>query len=416
MLVPLLVLLGSVARAAGPVGEITLAIGRAGLERGAAPAQEPQKGTAVHQGDVIRTSSNGHVHIRFIDGALVSIRPNSIFSIQEFQYNPANPAASTVRLNLEAGEARAISGAAAQAAKERFRLNTPLVAIGVKGTDFITQAGRQTTRVTVNEGAIVMAPFDQACRADGLGACSGARARELRADMGALALIYHSGATDPSLQPARPGNGPGSDNIKLHLLERQQRENRESASQSVQLSTETRNPLDLLSPARMLWGRWANAPLPGDSLTIPFLDALRGNDVTVGDGYFFLFRQPGMANLLPSLTTRVDFGLQSAAAYYRLPSNDITAASVQSGNLSIDFATLGYQTSLNVAAAAAGAHTISFRGSINPDTGIFLAPPGSGTSHLAGALTLDASRAGYLFRAPVSAGGTFVGATLWGRP
>ena len=68
-------------------------------------------------------------------------------------------------------------GAAAQAAKDRFRLNTPLVAIGVKGTDFVTQTSQEGTRVMVNQGAIVMAPFDQGCRADALGVCATSRAQ-----------------------------------------------------------------------------------------------------------------------------------------------------------------------------------------------------------------------------------------------
>ncbi|MFY8192307.1 MAG: FecR family protein, partial [Limnohabitans sp.] len=112
------------------VGEVTLTIGKSNIER-ANNLAEPQKGGSVQEGDVIRTADNGHVHIRFIDGARVSVRPNSVFRIHEFKYSPADPAASVVRLSLDSGEARSISGAAAQAAKDRFRLNTPLVAIGV---------------------------------------------------------------------------------------------------------------------------------------------------------------------------------------------------------------------------------------------------------------------------------------------
>ena len=157
--------MGSLAQAAQVVGEVTLTIGKSKIERSANEA-EPQKGGSVQEGDVIRTSDNGHVHIRFIDGARVSVRPNSVFRIHEFKYSPADPAASVVRLSLDSGEARSISGAAAQAAKERFRLNTPLVAIGVKGTDFVTQVSKDVIRVTVNQGAIVMAPFDSGCKAD----------------------------------------------------------------------------------------------------------------------------------------------------------------------------------------------------------------------------------------------------------
>jgi hypothetical protein len=179
-----LMCLSSVAMASQVVGEVTLTIGKSKIERSTQEA-EPQKGGSVQEGDVIRTSDNGHVHIRFIDGARVSVRPNSVFRIHEFKYSPSDPAASVVRLSLDSGEARSISGAAAQAAKERFRLNTPLVAIGVKGTDFVTQVSKETIRVTVNQGAIVMAPFDSGCKAEALGVCTtAARQRTDRRNAG----------------------------------------------------------------------------------------------------------------------------------------------------------------------------------------------------------------------------------------
>lgn len=416
-----LVTLSAAAQASDPaaVGEVTLSIGRSSLERQAS-ASEPQRGERVREGDVIRTTASGHVHIRFVDGGLVSVRPDSVFRIQEFKYNPANPAASTVVLNLEAGEVRSISGAAAKAARERFRLNTPLVAIGVKGTDFLTRTASNAVTVTVNEGAIVMAPYDQACRIDALGTCSGSRARELRADMGALALVYRTGALDPSFQPMMPQSGDvqgrANDGVKVREAERQYKENGEAAGRNVQVASETRAPLDVLSASRLVWGRWSNVAKPGDTLTTNFLDALRGNEVTVGDGYYFLFRQPGVANLLPSLNSKVEFGLVAATANYRLPNGQEQGAGVGTGTLGFDFANRTFVTKIGLSSDAAGTHTVAFAGSVNPLTGIFLASPStSGGASLAGALALDATGAGYHFVAPVGTG-TFTGATLWGRP
>jgi len=299
------------------VGEVTLIIGKSSIDRAAGPT-EPQKGGSVQEGDVIRTSDNGHVHIKFIDGARVSVRPNSVFRIHEFKYSPANPALSVVRLSLDAGEARSISGAAAQAAKDRFRLNTPLVAIGVKGTDFVTQVSRDVVRVTVNQGAIVMAPFDSACKPEALGVCASARARELTAEMLGQALIYRLGTADPSLQSmTKPGQ---SDASRLMLLDRQVREGAEKPLAS---ETEVKNPLNVVAPTKLIWGRWAREALPGDSITLPFMEALKGNEITVGDGYYFLFRQPAQVNVLPSLSTKLDFSLQSSSAYYRNAGNEI---------------------------------------------------------------------------------------------
>jgi hypothetical protein len=399
-----------VAMASQVVGEVTLTIGKSKIERTASEA-EPQKGGSVQEGDVIRTSDNGHVHIKFIDGARVSVRPNSVFRIHEFKYNPSEPAAYVVRLSLDSGEARSISGAAAQAAKERFRLNTPLVAIGVKGTDFVTQVSKDVIRVTVNQGAIVMAPFDSGCKVESLGVCNTTRAKELTAEMLGQALVYRMGSTDPSFQNvSKPGQ---VDSRKLLQLDRQVRDGAEKPLAS---DTEAKNPLNAVVANRLIWGRWARDPIANDNLTVPFLEAMRGNEVTVGDGYYFLFREPSNVNVLPTLTTKTDFGLKSASAYFRNAANEVVPASVQSGTLGIDFGARTYATKLSMSADGTGLQTFSQTGTINPSTGIFLgksADPANASS-LAGTISLDARQAGYLFKNQISRG-SFVGATLWGR-
>jgi hypothetical protein len=404
--------MAGVASASQVVGEVTLTIGKSKIERTASEA-EPQKGGSIQEGDVIRTSDNGHVHIRFIDGARVSVRPNSVFRIHEFKYSPADPAASVVRLSLDSGEARSISGAAAQAAKERFRLNTPLVAIGVKGTDFVTQVSKDTIRVTVNQGAIVMAPFDSSCKAETLGVCTSTRAKELTAEMLGQALIYRLGSVNPSLQSiGKPGQ---TDATRVLLLDRQ---TRDGADKPLASETEAKNPLNAVAATNLIWGRWARDPIAGDSMTLPFLEALKGNEVTVGDGYYFLFREPSNVNLLPTLTTKVDFGLKSSSAYYRNAANEMMPAVVQSGSLGLDFGSKTFATSLNLSSQGVGIQTFTQSGTINPSTGIFLSNSinsgNTANGSVAGAVTLDARQAGFVFKAPIGPG-SFTGATLWGR-
>ena len=395
------------AQASNRVGEITLVVGQLEIQRPGGVARNLAKGDAIEQGDVIKTSANGHLHIRFVDGALFSVRPNSVFTIHEFRFDPEQPSASVVRLTLDQGEVRSISGKAAQVAKDRFRLNTPLVAIGVKGTDFTTQAVQGSTRVIVNQGAIVMAPFDQSCRAEALGVCSGSRARELTAEMTGMALVYRNGAADPGFQLAPTQKDAG----KLQPQSGQLKDGADRVSSS---SKEGVRPEDVVTPSRLVWGRWSQAPLPGDNLTIGFRDALSGNEVTVGDGYYFLFRNPGSPNLLPSMNNQVDFKLGASSAQYRQPSNEVTAATVDSGKLSIDFAQRSYATQLQVSADGIPTQSLQFSGKVDPNTGIFLGTGANGQGSLSGALTLNGRQAGYLFRAPVN-NGSLSGATLWGR-
>jgi hypothetical protein len=92
-------------------------------------------------------------------------------------------------------------------------------------------------------------------------------------------------------------------------------------------------------------------------------------------------------------------------------------ATVASGTLSIDFGAKTYATQLGLSAEGTGLQTFSQSGSINAGNGIFLGrsgPDTAPTSSLAGAISLDARQAGYLFKTQTGRG-TFSGATLWGR-
>lgn len=129
-------------------------------------------GTQINQGDVIETLSNGHVHIRFVDDGLVSVRPDSKLSIEQYQYNAQHPDDSIIKFDLEEGVMRSISGQGAKAARDKFRLNTPIAAIGVRGTDFVVKASSNLIQAVVNEGAIVVAPFSNQCDASALGPCA----------------------------------------------------------------------------------------------------------------------------------------------------------------------------------------------------------------------------------------------------
>lgn len=129
-------------------------------------------GTELNEGDKIETLSNGHVYIRFVDNGLVSIRPDSQLLIEHYQFNADTPSNSVIKFDLTEGVMRSISGAGAKAARDKFRLNTPIAAIGVRGTDFVVKASSSLIQAVVNEGAIVVAPFSDACAADSFGPCS----------------------------------------------------------------------------------------------------------------------------------------------------------------------------------------------------------------------------------------------------
>ncbi len=391
------------------VGAVTLTIGVSHVVR-AGQVLSLAKGAAIEVGDRIETTDSGHVHIRFVDGARVSVRPDSVLTVEAYQYDPDHPDRTAVKFDLEKGIARAISGDAAHQAKDRFRLNTPLVAIGVRGTDFTTQAGPHSAVVVVNQGAIVLAPLDAGCSAAGFGPCGGARARELSASMSGTALVYRNNMTEPSFQSIN--SLKGTDRITPII-----QQERESAVQTQGVLADSRAPGSIvgLLPQQpsLTWGRWSAVPLPGDNLTVSFMAALQSGQVTVGDGYYFLFRNEGVPNLMGSMTGQATFALQGGAASYRSAGNLYSAATLQGGVLGIDFSRDLFATNLTVSSVPTGVQTIMASGTLNPTTGIFVA---NGTDpHVAGAVSFNTLQAGYLFNKSFTNGSALMGATLWGR-
>ncbi|MCX7176999.1 MAG: FecR family protein [Proteobacteria bacterium] len=175
---------GAAALAAdAPVGEVAFLIGSARIAAGPDAPRDLARGDKISAGQVIETGDNGQVHLRFVDDSTVAIRPRSRLRIEDFHYDPANPRENRIKFSLEQGTLRSITGRAGEAAKDRYRLNTPIAAIGIKGTDFIVQVVNDTTQVAVNSGAIILAPLGEGCPANALGACSTAGARELTAAM-----------------------------------------------------------------------------------------------------------------------------------------------------------------------------------------------------------------------------------------
>lgn len=219
------------------VGEVTLHIGQAVVVSSSQASEVVRRGTLIHAGDRIETAEGGHVHIRFIDGALVSVRPTSRLVVEDYQYNPQQVKQSLVRFRLDKGVTRAISGAAAEGAKDRFRLNTPLVAIGVRGTDFVVSSQFNQTIATVNQGAIVMTPFGEGCLPQALGPCGSAFTRLLTAEMVNTRMEFRNTLAQPELKPF---NGLKPPDMSVALAD--PRPSADPAATSREISRQARTP------------------------------------------------------------------------------------------------------------------------------------------------------------------------------
>lgn len=423
------------------VGKVTLVLGQATLVSSNGVTSALQKGSSVKPGDRIETAGGGHVHIRFVDDALVSVRPSSRLIIEEYEYNPAKVLESQVRFKLETGVARAISGAAAESAKERFRLNTPLVAIGVRGTDFVVNSQLDQTTAHVNQGAIVMAPLGAGCQASALGPCNTSAATLVSAQMGNVLAEYKDGLGQPELKPyfvrstyfaaapdpdVRSAKSPANP-AKVDVAAKPDNSVIQVTSvvsggiftAAVEELPHVPGPVEPPvmpptppAPPALVWGHWVKPTGSGD-FSEPFRVAALGRDVTVGNNDYVLYRRPsdtGLTAIQPSLGT-VGFQLQQAHALFRPWGGVNQEATAGTGTLSINFATRQFQTQLELNHAAAGAHTLTSQGAVLSD-GMF--GGATATQKVIGATTLDGKNAGYMFEKNVDSG-VFNGITLWAR-
>ena len=436
------------------VGEVTLHIGQAVVISSSQISEVVRRGTLIRAGDRIETAEGGHVHIRFIDGALVSVRPTSRLVIEDYQYNPQQVEQSMVRFRLDKGVVRAISGAAAEGAKDRFRLNTPLVAIGVRGTDFVVRTQFNQTIATVNQGAIVMTPFGEGCSPQALGPCGSAFTRLLTADMVNTLVEFKKSLAQPELKPfngiktpdiflalaePRPSaeptatsrdmsresrTRPAGDDVVTAALVQSAVKSASDASNLVVPQVHTRLTVAAPSvlpepsvvvlplvppPPQLAWGRWYGGVLDATDFSSSRSEARQGRNATVGDNDFALYRNPSGAAFAP--TGIVNFDLQQAHARFTSPSGARLPAQVLSGSLVINFGTNAYQTGLNLTSTATGHVGFQASGSINGD-GFFVSR--SPTQVVAGAVANDGKSAGYLFE-KAAAGGILSGITLWSR-
>ena len=93
-----------------------------------------KQGDSVFEEDQVATGDKSFAVLQFIDGAKVTVRPNSILVIKEYVYNGGDDDVAT--LSLVEGGLRIITGALAKAEPESYKIETPVALMGVRGTEF----------------------------------------------------------------------------------------------------------------------------------------------------------------------------------------------------------------------------------------------------------------------------------------
>lgn len=444
------------------VGEATMVIGSAKLVGDDGVARLVSRGIAVRVGDRIETEAGGHVHLRFVDGGRLSVRPASRLQIESYSHAPAQPQLGAIKFRLDEGVVRSITGSWGEAARERFRLNTPVAAIGVKGTDFVVRSDFNTTAASVYTGAITVTPLANGCGTS-VGPCLNGNEKLLSDDMKGQMLELERRQATPMLVSAvellartQHRATPPSDAVAVadkplaidasHAepggAKNLVNESRAVAVVAMAPSEPTpqppeipvtpppvitpppavtppvvQPPVAILPPqvTQLGWVRYGWTPKPDtDTFSHQFEQAVAaGLERAWGNANYVVFRLPTPAGaVLAPTDASASFRLASSAAHLSLRSSNKTeTVNVDGGSLFVDFSRSTFSTMLALSSPTIGGDQIGASGTVRSN-GTLQATQGNAT--LGGALSLDGQDAAYAFE-KAHAAGTLRGITLWGR-
>lgn len=384
-----------------------------------APQTAPQplaRETEIYQGDQLVTSGDGYTYVRMADGALLVLRPGSVLHIDMWQYNPDRPEQSRIKYTLEQGVSRYVSGKGSQAAKDNFRFNTPMAAIGVRGTDFTVLARSDLTQVSVRSGGVVVSAFEGGCAREALGPCDGRSATELFASAGASFLQLRNGEQRPQL--IRPNGSVGPDQTSPGLGNEPSARNGKPSNSETNESASTAEARGLRLATAIqaqplaVWGRWGSMSVSEAQSYIQ--DLLASRQVVAISPQYVLARNPDVIMQLPESGTG-NFRLAEHDGLYRESSaSSPQATQVTAGRLQIDFGQRNFQTELQLdlngqplkmqSAGTLDAGNVLQSSVLDPATSVRGVVGGKG-----------ASQAAYLYRSTLPGGAEITGTTLWGR-
>ena len=133
------------------IGKVTTAESPFTIQRGNETI-ELSEGDFIYLDDVISAGGTS-VGIAFADETTMSVDPNSTMTIDDFVYDPENPTVGSMNANVLEGNFSFVSGQIAKTGSDAMKVTTPVLTIGVRGTQV---AGKANTEGEDNE--IVLLP------------------------------------------------------------------------------------------------------------------------------------------------------------------------------------------------------------------------------------------------------------------
>ncbi len=117
------------------IGQIKVSKGEVSIERHG-QALPGTLGTRLEPSDILKTGPDGSVGITMSDNSLLSAGPNSILSLDRYDFD-ATTNQGRFDTQLKKGSLAVISGRIAKQNPEAMTVRTPSAILGVRGTEFV---------------------------------------------------------------------------------------------------------------------------------------------------------------------------------------------------------------------------------------------------------------------------------------
>ncbi len=125
----ILVLSLPLALAAENIGTVLMVKGPVVAQQAGGSPRTLLIGDDIQQGDVLSTDASSFVVVGFSDGAKITVRPDTTFSVDTY-------ITSSTVFDMTKGGVRALTGKFTKDMPEGYRLQTPIATLGVRGTEY----------------------------------------------------------------------------------------------------------------------------------------------------------------------------------------------------------------------------------------------------------------------------------------
>ena len=88
----------------------------------------------IENGDTVNTERDSFAQIKFLDGAQITLKPNTAVKIENITFSEEKPQEDSFLYGLVKGGLRAVTGIVGKRNKDKYQLNTATATIGIRGT------------------------------------------------------------------------------------------------------------------------------------------------------------------------------------------------------------------------------------------------------------------------------------------